>query len=783
MTRNPRAGMSRGTTSLLAFLLCVSGSLWLAPPSHANDWPQLRGPEQTGVSRDKGTPDKFSVEDGTNVLWKQPYGGRTTPIIMNGRVYVINPTTPGVTEEERLHLQERVMCLDADTGKVLWEHRFNGFHTDIVAARVGWTTCVGDPETGNVYAHGIQGLLFCFDGKTGDVKWQKSLTEEFGRISGYGGRITSPIVDEDLVILGMVNANWGEYARGGNRFVAMDKKTGDIVWWSETGHQVRDTYYSTPVVAVINGQRVLITGGGDGGVHAFQVRTGKKLWSHLFSSGAVNVAPVVNGSLVYICHGEENLEGGQRGQLLCLDASQVSDGKPKVVWSVEGKIFKFASPLLHEGRLYVCDEGATMYCYDAKSGKQLWRYSYGRSGKGSPVWADGKIYLTAVGGDFHIVRPTEKGAERLFRTRIDSRHPGVALEMNGGAAIANGRLYFMTSEDLYCIGSKEASARAEPIPAPPAEPKADANAPAAHLQVVPADVTLTPGGSASFRARLFDAQGRFLREAKAEWSAVPFTPPPPAPGAAAQPGEPPPPLQGKVSPEGQLTVSDKVPSQFGGVLAKADGLEGRARVRVAPVLPYSQDFQRVPVNRTPGGWVNAMGKFLVKELDGHKVLAKNNTTASTLVARANTFITLPSARDYTIIAEVMGRPKGDDWPDMGVINSRYTLELAGKHQQVRLLSWDRLPRIDKGVVFPWKAGVWYVMKLTVEPTTDGKATIKGKVWEKGRDEPADWTVTFVDPQANTEGAAGLYGFSTGIEEKAAGSEVYYQNVKITPNKK
>jgi outer membrane protein assembly factor BamB len=137
-----------------------------------------------------------------------------------------------------------VLCFDANTGKLVAEHRFNVFHTDIVSVRLGWTNLVGDPETGNIYAHGTQGLLFCFD-KDLKVVWQKSLTEEFGRVSGYGGRVTSPIVDEDLVIIGFLNASWGDQAIGRNRFLAMRKKTGEIVWWSSTGIQPKDTYYST----------------------------------------------------------------------------------------------------------------------------------------------------------------------------------------------------------------------------------------------------------------------------------------------------------------------------------------------------------------------------------------------------------------------------------------------------------------------------------------------------------------------------------------------------------
>src|SRR5262249_56321801 len=105
-------------------------------------------------------------------------------------------------------------------------------------------------------------------------------TEEYGRVSGYGGRVTSAVVDEGLVILGLVNGSWGEQTIGGTRFVAFDKRTGQVVWWGSGGYRVTDTYYSTPVVAIIGGQRLVISGGGDGCVHAFKARTGEKVWSY-----------------------------------------------------------------------------------------------------------------------------------------------------------------------------------------------------------------------------------------------------------------------------------------------------------------------------------------------------------------------------------------------------------------------------------------------------------------------------------------------------------------------
>ena len=161
--------------------------MMLTSGAYAGDWSHWRGAGQAGFVRETAVVKSWSPA-GENLLWKSDIGGRTTPIVQNGRVYFNAPVG------ERQSLQERVVCLDADSGELLWEHRFNVFLSTIVENRVGWSAMVGDLDTGNVYVHGTGGELICFD-KDGGVKWKKSLTEEFGRISGYGGRLHTPIID------------------------------------------------------------------------------------------------------------------------------------------------------------------------------------------------------------------------------------------------------------------------------------------------------------------------------------------------------------------------------------------------------------------------------------------------------------------------------------------------------------------------------------------------------------------------------------------------------------
>ena len=203
------------------------------------------------------------------------------PLVLNDRVYLINRAGEGT------NLQERVICLDIESGKRLWEHRFNAFLTDIVAHRLGWSNLAGDPVTGHIYAHGVQGMMFCFS-RDGQIIWKRSLTEELGRISGYGGRTNTPIIWGDLVILSSLTSSWGPYGKGAHRFWGMNKYTGEIVWWSNPGGKPLDTTYCVPILR----GGCLLVGLADGSVVKMVAETGETKWRFPFSKRGLN------GSLV-----------------------------------------------------------------------------------------------------------------------------------------------------------------------------------------------------------------------------------------------------------------------------------------------------------------------------------------------------------------------------------------------------------------------------------------------------------------------------------------------------
>jgi outer membrane protein assembly factor BamB len=780
----------------------------IAAPQDA-DWTHWRGPLQTGYSPEKNLPDEWDprTPGKNNLIWKQPYGCRSTPIVMHGLVYIIGadnePLGVPNLQQKRL-IGERVTCFDAETGVKKWEQTFNVFHTDVVANRLGWAAMTADKQGKRLYAHSTAGDLFCFDGDSGKIVWKRQLTEEFGRVSGYGGRISGPIYDSGLVIIGIVNSSWGNHAVGLNRFYAFDSKSGNVVWTADTPSPVRGTYYSIPVVAVINGERLVISGGGDGALHAFQVHTGKRVWSYHCASGVINPSPVVDGNLVYIAHGEENPEGASAGlgRVVCVDASKVANGKPALVWEYKKGIrFGLSSLALADGKLYIPDDGAKLHCFDAKTGKWLWKYNYGTVVRGAPLVADGKIYISETVAKFHIIKLKADGSEpdeNETNTVHFKNKAGASgfVESNCTPSVVGGRVYLANRDELFCIGTggKASQPDVTQSKAPEEKPAADSD-PIAQLQIYPAEISIAPGAAAEFELRANNAAGQPLKNAKldAKWS----LPVPPLPKGATTP---PPALDAVIdAATGKIVVNPKKPSQQGYVEATIGTISVRARVRVVPQIPYAQDFEKVPVGATPGGWVNTQGKYRVvalKEADGtmSNVLAKVNTDPRPPLARALAFISSPSATGYTVEADLKGVMVRGILPDMGLCANRYLLILDGKtdaggQRQVRLTTWDALPtplpagRVAVETPFTWKDKTWYRVKLTVE-VGEKEALVRGKLWERGQPEPGAWTLELKDPRPNREGAAALYGYipDPTVTETAPGPEAYYDNVVVTPNK-
>lgn len=714
--------------------------LLVTVPARAADWSEWRGPARDGISAERGLPEKWSPA-GDNLAWKVPYGGRSAPIVQGGRVYLQNTAERGEREQERL------MCFDAATGKLLWEHRFNVYLSDVPPHRVGWASPAGDPATGNVYALGVGGTLLAFS-KDGKVLWERSLGEDFGLLTTHGGRTVSPLVDGDLVIASGVTFQWGPHGRGAHRWIAFDKRTGETMWVSAPGGRPYDTTYAAPIIVDVSGTRLLIQGASDGFVHAIKPQTGEPVWKIEVSKRGLNTGVVLHGADAIITHSEENLDSSEMGLIAALDASLKGDLKmSQFKWSAYGWQGGFSSPVLEGDRLYQVDNGANLGAFDVTTGKQIWMQNLGTIQKASPVLADGKLYVGTENGKFFIIKPGPAGAQVLDSDQLGTEQQPEAIIAS--VAVSDGRVFLASDSALYCIGKKAHAdhARASAAAVEPQKPGE-----VAHVQVVPTELILKPGDKVSFRARLFDARGVFIREEKsAEWSLDK--------------------LKGTVA-SGQYTTGAEVVAQAGQVRAKVGDVTGAANVRVIPPLPWAESFDSIEPTKFPEHWVGMTLKYQVRDLEGSRVLVKT-TEGSSLLTRARAYFGPTDLHDYTIEMDVRATERRRTMGDAGVIAQRYALVLYGNAQKLHLEPWQ--PEVARTVTVPfeWKKDAWYRMKLRVENLPDGQVRARGKVWPAGSPEPEAWLIERVDPIGNHQGSPGVFGNAL--------AEVYFDNLKVYAN--
>ena len=664
-------------------------------------WSRWRGPLQNGVSlkRYAGRPASAALKE----VWAVEIAGRGAPVAHGGRVYSIGYAGTGAD------LQEFVECRNAADGKLVWRRAFNDFLSDTIYSRYGIGSPIVDPETGRVYALLASGLFTCFDAE-GKILWQHSLMESAGRLTFPNGRTGSPVLEGDLVIVRGITTNWGNQGPPRDRFYGFDKMTGEQVWASAPGVQPQDSSYSTPYLETRHGRRVFYVGTGCGNLVAVNALDGKPLWRFQMSKGGVNSSPVVlNGTIVCI-HGKENLDTTGEGRMVAIripeelpaDGSQLVLGRESEVWRNPLNHFT-SSPVPVGNRIYQLNKTGELNCVDADTGTVVWKEKLGPDNlHSSPAYADGLLYVPVMDGSFYVIKPGDGKAEILQK---------LSLEGNciGAASVAGGRVYVHTTRKLYCFGIGAETTTVEPAPASGAVTPGKAAA----LRVVPSEVLLRPGQSASFRVSRVDDRGNVVGEEKrVRWEK--FIPP-----AAKVKAE----ADADFNPDGVLAASPDAKISAGAFRAtSADGLAGTIRVRILPRLPCREDFEsfNVPVphpveagvrfSYPPLPWIGGRFKWEVREVDGNKMLAK--TTGTTIFQRATTFVGNPELKDYTIQADVMTEGNRRTMGEIGVVNQRYLISLKGNAGVMEISSNHE--RIKEAKDFPIKAGTWYTLKARVE---------------------------------------------------------------------
>lgn len=382
----------------------------------AEDWPQWMGPKQDGVYRESGVVREIP-SGGLKIKWRRDIsGGYAGPSVAEGRVFVFDYVKKSGDAkndpEKRSELQgeERVMALDAATGKPLWQHAYNCPYSISYAAG---PRCTPTVDGGRVYTLGSEGDLLCLDAATGKVLWSRNLKKDFGAETPIWGFSSHPLVDGKLLYT-MVGGD-------GQGIVAFDKETGEVRWKALKAK----AGYSPASIVEAGGVRQLIAFHPEG-IASLNPESGSEYWSvPIKPDYEMSVArPMLDGNLLY---------AGTIGKQSVLLRLAKDRPAAEVVWRDKPKHAVHSgtsTPLFVKGVIYGtdCDKG-WLAAVDAEKGERLWTTF-------EPVKPDekrfvdyGTAFLTRIAdtnryfilgetGDLIVAELTREGYKGLGRQRI-----------------------------------------------------------------------------------------------------------------------------------------------------------------------------------------------------------------------------------------------------------------------------------------------------------------------------------------------------------------------------
>ncbi len=380
------------------------------------NWPQWRGPNRDGVSKETGLLKQWPAE-GPPLLWKASGAGRgySSFSVANGRLY-----TMGLRGD-----REYVIAFDIANGKEAWATPHGGaFRNDRGDGPRGTPTIDGD----RLYALGGNGDLSAFEVKTGKVIWSKNVLKEFG-----GSNITWGISESPLVLGNKVLVNAG----GRNAsIVALNKADGAVLWKSQSD----EAGYSSAIPLQVNGgtQVVFFTAQRAVGL---DVNDGRLLWEYAKPSNNVaNVAtPIARANRVFI-----SSDYGTGGGVVEIKP----DGKAQEIYFTKDMRNHHSSSILVGDHLYGFSS-AVLTAMKFDTGEIAWR---DRSvGKGSLVFADGHLYAFSEGGVVGLIEATPEGYREKGRFKIQQD----SLPTWAHPVVAGGRLYLRDQDTIYAYDVKQ----------------------------------------------------------------------------------------------------------------------------------------------------------------------------------------------------------------------------------------------------------------------------------------------------------------------------------------
>ncbi len=414
--------MNRRASLLVFSLLAFAGLASVASGVSGADWPQFRGINRDGVSREAGLL-KSWPDDGPKVLWKVPIGdGYSAISVAGGRLYTMY--NDGADEIVAAH--------DPATGKRIWRFRSDSAYSDSMGSGPRATPVV---DGGLVYTMGARGQLNALDAKTGKRVWGVDITREYGAKSPQWGISTTPLVEGNLLLVDVGGSS-------GKSAVALDKKTGKLVWAAQSDK----AGYSAPIAITVGGVRQVIFFTATS-VASLSPKDGRLFWRTPWRTDwDVNAATplFVPPDKLFVSSGYDT--GSALFQI------KAGGGRAGIeeVWRNRGMKNQFSSSVLHNGTIYGFDN-ATLKAINAATGEDRWRQR--GFGHGSLILADGHLYVLSDRGKLALVEVSPE----------EYREKGSFDPLSGkcwtAPVLANGVLYIRNEQEMMALDVRGPAAK------------------------------------------------------------------------------------------------------------------------------------------------------------------------------------------------------------------------------------------------------------------------------------------------------------------------------------
>lgn len=423
------------------------------------NWPSFRGPDGTGVADGQNPPVAFDVKKGENVRWKTeiPGLGHSCPVVWGDRVFLTTAISSGQADpkirignygdvasvDDTSKHSWQLLCLDRETGKILWtktayegvpkiKRHLKGSQANCTPATDG--KCV-------VACFGSEGL-FCYDFE-GKELWKRDLSTLDSSFSldreyewGFGN---SPVLHDGLCIL--------QCDLSRDSFIAAFSLQDGSKVWSTPRDEIPS--WSSPVVWR-NAKRTEIVTNAAQYARGYDPKTGAELWRLAKKSEVTVPTPVLGKDLAYIASGNRPIQpiiAVKPGATGDISLKENEETNASIAWSkLRGGPY-MPTPILYRGHLYTCSNSGVLACYDAATGKEVYKERIGGSSyTASPLASDGRLYFASEEGDVRVVK-----AGPSFE--LLSVNP-LGDYVMATPAISNGSLFVRSQHYLWSLGAK-----------------------------------------------------------------------------------------------------------------------------------------------------------------------------------------------------------------------------------------------------------------------------------------------------------------------------------------